>query len=78
MRWREIFAEFKRRNTRGLAVAYVSVGLLVIVTMAMLLAIFEATTGGLAFLGRTLVSGKGAAFVRRPHAAGASASNPVL
>jgi hypothetical protein len=61
----QFFAELKRRNIRGFAAACVTAGLFAIVAATMLLAVFEAATGGLKFLGRTLVPGKTHAPVRR-------------
>jgi len=61
----QFFAELKRRNFRRLAVAYVTAGWLVIMTVVMMLAVFEAAAGGLKVLGRTLALGKTHASVRR-------------
>ena len=61
----QFFAELKSRNIRRLAVAYVTVGLLLIELAAILLAIFEATAHGMKLLVRTAAVGKGQVSVRR-------------
>jgi hypothetical protein len=52
----QFFTELKRRNLRRLAAGYVTMGFVVIVVEAILLAFLEAVAGGVRILGRTLVN----------------------
>jgi hypothetical protein len=54
----QFLAQLKRRSVRGLAIAYVIVGLFLIQAAAILLATFEAAAWGMKLLVRSLAPGK--------------------